>query len=153
MCFRAKRCFGQATWGFLANDAQQHAPLGRAHERRAMHKSVGARRWAWTLRRTGRDRLLSDTVEVPIERLGLGGMHGELVVVDGFGNETRSDEERLKDQSAREFVVRALLAKNPEPVGPVPCRSCITLGRRPTIGGTDGAKAALPIITTSRARR
>ena len=62
---------------------------------------------------------MSDNVEVPIERLGLGGMHGELVVVDVFGDETRSDEERLKDQSARAFVVRALLAKNPEPVGPV----------------------------------
>lgn len=62
---------------------------------------------------------MSDTVEIPIERLGLGGMHGELVVVDVFQNETRSDEERLKDQSAREFVVRALLAKNPDSVGPI----------------------------------
>lgn len=51
---------------------------------------------------------MTDTVKVPIEHLGPGGIHGELAVVDVCPNEARSDEERLKDQSDREFLVPSM---------------------------------------------
>lgn len=62
---------------------------------------------------------MSSNVDVPIESLGLAGMHGELVIVDVSPGETRSDDQRLRDKSDREFVVRGMLAKSPEPVGQV----------------------------------
>lgn len=62
---------------------------------------------------------MTNNAEVPIESLGVAGTHGELVIVDVSPAEARSDDERLRDQTDREFVVRGMLAKNPEPIGPI----------------------------------
>jgi len=50
-----------------------------------------------------------------IEKLGIPGIPGELVIVDVVPEDARSDNERLTDTTIRPFRVTARLSKNPEP--------------------------------------
>jgi hypothetical protein len=50
---------------------------------------------------------------VPIESLGPAGMRGELHVLAIMENEQRKDQDRLQDNTTRNFKVEALLAKAP----------------------------------------
>lgn len=60
-------------------------------------------------------RIANDTtspMSIPAERMGPPGVIDHLYVVPTFENETRSDEERLSDNTPRKFRVTARLARN-----------------------------------------
>src|SRR6185369_16344789 len=52
--------------------------------------------------------------QIPIESLGSPGIVGELLVLDGFEGDERTDHEPLHDRSERDFTVQARLSKHPE---------------------------------------
>ena len=54
----------------------------------------------------------STTTTIPYEDLGPAGIRGELHVVDIVTDETRRDEDRLRDSTKRQFKVAARLAKS-----------------------------------------
>jgi hypothetical protein len=55
--------------------------------------------------------------EIATEKLGPPGVKGELHVLAMMENETRSDNERLHDNTQRPFKIAARLAKAPQPTG------------------------------------
>jgi len=58
-----------------------------------------------------------NTFQIEIEKLAPPGIHGELIIINGFANDTRTDDARLKDNSEREFLVTGKLSRtveNPE---------------------------------------
>jgi hypothetical protein len=71
---------------------------------------------------------MTNPASIPIDKLGIPGIPGELVFVDAVPGETRSDNERLTDTAIRPFRVTARLAKNPEPT------SSINLSTQPEHG-------------------
>ena len=55
------------------------------------------------------------SMAIPLEQLGPAGIRGELHVLAITADETRSDEEKLKDETRRRFKVSARLGKAPAP--------------------------------------
>lgn len=53
------------------------------------------------------------SIEIPVDRLGPPGVKGELHVLAIMANEQRRDEDRLQDQTERQFKVFGQLSKNP----------------------------------------
>lgn len=55
--------------------------------------------------------------EITVDKLGPPGVKGELHVLAMIENETRTDTERLQDNTTRSFKIAAQLAKAPQPTG------------------------------------
>lgn len=53
------------------------------------------------------------SAEIPVEQLGPAGVKGELHILAIMPNESRNDQERLQDQSERQFKVAGRLSKAP----------------------------------------
>lgn len=56
---------------------------------------------------------MAPSTNVAIDKFGPPGMPGDFVVLDMFRSETRSDRERQRDSTPREFEVTSLLSRSP----------------------------------------
>ncbi len=52
--------------------------------------------------------------QIPIDKLAPPGIQGDLIIVNGFANDTRTDDARMKDNSEREFHIIAKLSRTVE---------------------------------------
>jgi len=65
--------------------------------------------------RTDQSRATPAPIRAEIKVPGPSGVPSRHVVLHGFANDTRSDQERLKDKSARRFIINARLSKSSDP--------------------------------------